>query len=88
MKPIPFPEHNAVLAKDQPQYMPLPVWRERPGEVPALDYKGQVVSCWQLTWRERFALLWSGKLWLSQLTFGHPLQPQLPTVANPFLVQL
>lgn len=77
MKPIEFPQQNAVLAKDQPEYQPLPVC-----QVP--DAHGTVISCWQLTWRERWQLLWSGRLWLSQLTFRQLLQPQLPSVQSPF----
>lgn len=76
MKPIEFPEHNAVLAKDQPQYQPLPVFR---------DQFGLVVSCWKLTRWERIKLLFTGRLWLMQLTFGEPLQPQLPQLESPFV---
>jgi len=75
MKPIAFPEHNCVYAKDQPEYLPLPVHRTA---------DGKVISCWELTWRERLRVLVSGKLWWSVLTFNTPLQPQLPSVTSPF----
>ncbi|MFO0806023.1 MAG: hypothetical protein U0791_23200 [Gemmataceae bacterium] len=75
MKAIEFPEQNLVLAKDQPEYLPLPVYR-------APD--GLVVSCYRLTWRERLKLLVTGRLWFLQLTFNRPLQPQQPTVDYPF----
>jgi len=78
MKAIEFPEHNMVLAKDQPEYLPLPVFR-------APD--GLVVSCYRLTWRERLKLLFTGRFWLQQLTFNQPLQPQCPTVDYPFAKQ-
>lgn len=74
MTPIEFPEHNAVLAKDQPQYLPLPVFRD----------DEQVISCWRPSLWERLVLLFTGKLWLRQLTFGYPLQPQCPQVEYPF----
>ena len=77
MTPIGFPEQNAVLAKDQPQYLPLPVHRE-------LTLPGTVISCWRLTLRERLQVLFTGRLWLSQLTYGSPLQPQRPSIENPF----
>lgn len=77
MKPVGFLEQNAVLAEHQPQYQPLPVYRE-------LTLPGRVVSCWHLTWRERVRLLVTGRLWLSQLTYGSPLQPQLPSIDCPF----
>lgn len=75
MYPIPFPEQNCVYAKDQPEYLPLPVHRTADGEI---------ISCWKLTLRERIKLLFTGKLWFHQLTFGHPLQPQLPSADKPF----
>lgn len=81
MKPVWFPQQNTTLAKDQPQYIALPVYQEPPH---APDYEGNVISCWRLTWRERFKLLFSGRLWLSQLTFGHALQPQRPSIESPF----
>jgi len=74
MTPIEFPEHTIVLAKDQPEYQPLPVFND--GQ--------QMISCWKLTLRERLTLLFTGKLWLRQLTFGGPLQPQLPQTEYPF----
>lgn len=75
MTPVKFPEQNATLAENQPEYLPLPVHR-------AAD--GTVVSCWTLTLWERVKLLFTGRLWLLQLTFGEPLQPQSPTVHRPF----
>lgn len=74
MKPIDFPHVNNVLAKDQPQYLPLPVWQG----------SEETVSCWKLTLIERVRVLLTGRLWLRQLNFGQPLQPQRPQVGNPF----
>lgn len=76
MTPIDFPECNTVYAKDQPQYLPLPTYRAPDGEV---------ISCWQLSWRECFRLLLTRRLWLRQLTFNTPLQPQCPQVETPFV---
>ena len=75
MKPIGFPEQNCVYAKDQPEYLPLPVHKTE---------DGMVISCWALTWRERFKMLFTGRMWWSVLTFNYPLQPQLPSVNRPF----
>ena len=75
MYPIEFPEQNLVLAEDQPEYLPLPSHRADDGEV---------ISCWLLSWRERLRVLWTGRLWLRQLTFNEPLQPQLLEVESPF----
>ena len=70
MKPIEFPEQNLVVAKDQPQYQPLPVFYNRN------SVNGEMISCWKLTWRERFKILWSGKFYSCLLTFHRPLAPQ------------
>lgn len=68
MKPIEFPEQNIVYAKDQPEYLPLPAFK-------ANDEMGQVISCWELSFRERLRILFSGKLWVSLCMFGKPLTP-------------
>jgi hypothetical protein len=75
MHPIEFPEQNAVLAKDQPEYLPLPVCR----------HGDRTISCWKLTFGERLKLLFTGRLWLLVLNVGGPLQPQLPMVESPFV---
>ena len=80
MNPIEFPEVNCTYAKDQPEYLPLPVFKSYTPE-------GECVSCWQLSWRERLKVLWTGKLWLSMLTFHKPLTPVLPTVNKSDLIR-
>ena len=74
MKPIEFDGFNCTYAKDQPEYLPLPVLKTAEGEV---------FSCWSLTWRERLRVLLTGRIWYSVLTFNRPLQPQLPSVRKP-----
>lgn len=78
MTPTTFPESNVTFAKDQPEYLPLPAWR---------DDEGQVVSCWELTFLERLKVLFGANIWLSQLTFNQPLQPQKPYIGSPFTLQ-
>lgn len=63
-----------VYAKNQPQYLPLPA---------RVDSEGTVVTCWQLTWRERLTLLLRGTLFLTLLTFNKPLQPIRCSVDKP-----
>lgn len=74
MKLVKFEGHNVVFAENQPEYLPLPALR--------LD-DGEIICCWELTWRERFALLLRGRIWHSVLTFGGALQPQLLSVSEP-----
>lgn len=68
MKPVEFPEVNVTYAKDQPEYMPLPVYRKPSPE-------GDCVSCWKLSFIERVRVLFTGKVWLSLWTFNKPLTP-------------
>lgn len=79
MKPIQFPEANVTFAKDQPEYLPLPAYRDHH------DPSGTVISCWKLSWRERIKALVFGRLYLSQMTFHEALQPQLPAIDSPFV---
>ena len=74
MKPEMFAQSNVVYAEDQPEYLPLPAYRD----------ERQTITRWSLTWRERLHLLLTGRLWLRQLNFGKPLQPQLPQVVSPW----
>jgi hypothetical protein len=81
MKPIKFEGYNIIIAKDQKEYLPLPAFHSNIYN--REDETGNVVSCWKLTWRERVKLLFTGRLYLSQLTFNQPLQPQRPHIENP-----
>lgn len=66
MKPVEFEGQNVVYAKDQPEYNPLPAYK---------DTDGTVTTCWELTPEELEEVKKSGKIWLSQMTFNRPLQP-------------
>lgn len=57
---------KVVYAKNQPEYLPLPVIK---------DPDGLVISRWKLSFRERIRIFLSGNLWLHLSTFNHPLQP-------------
>lgn len=77
MQPIKFAESNCTYAENQPEYLPLPVFK-------ATD--GTVVSCWKLSWRERIKILFTGKMWSFVLTFNQPLQPQLMQIEKPLFI--
>jgi hypothetical protein len=64
----------ATLAKDQPEYIPLPVVRSIQVGGPGYDY-GRITTRWKLSWGERFRLFFAGNLWLQVLTFHYPLHP-------------
>jgi hypothetical protein len=54
-----------VIAKDQPQYIPLPA-----------NTNGTYVETkWKLSWKQRWQMFKNGHLYLTVKTFGSPLQP-------------
>lgn len=76
-----LPRQNSpetILAKDQPQYLPLPV-----AHVKYNDGTRSMISCWRLSIWERLVILFRGKVWWEQLTFGQPLQPQKMFISEP-----
>jgi hypothetical protein len=75
MTPVEFKEQNCTYAKDQPEYIPLPAFR---------DDQGRVISCWKLTPEEIAKISETGIIWVSLLTFNQPLQPIRLDVDNPF----
>lgn len=77
MKPIKFDGINAVFGANQPEYQPLPA--ERVGK----PKTGQVNTCWELSKDELKQIRETGKIWVSLLTFGQPLQPVLISVDKP-----
>lgn len=77
MKIIPFKEQTTVYAEDQAEYLPLPAHRFKD------DPQGRIACCWQLGWKERIRVLFSGLVWQQVLTFNQPLQPQKLTVEKP-----
>jgi len=75
MKPIKFKEVNVTYAEDQPEYIPLPVFKTTDGEV---------TTCWKLTFREKLSVLFYGKIWTKILTFNNQLYPMRIEANNPF----
>ncbi len=68
MRPVEFTGQNVILAKDQPEYTPLPAM---------LMPDGLVITCWELSEEEKAEIAETGKIYLQQLTFNQPLQPVL-----------
>jgi hypothetical protein len=77
MKPERFKEQNTTMAKNQYPYLPLPAFK---------DEDGAITSCWSLNIRERIKLFFTGRIWLTLLTFNKPLQPQILRVDYPFII--
>lgn len=68
---VPSGSHAVIIAKDQPEYTPLPSVRTP---------DGRVITRWSPTVAERSAILRGEDLFLTILTFHTPLQPVLLTV--------
>jgi hypothetical protein len=75
MQPINFEGVTKVYAKDQPEYLPLPVC-----QVPGIE--GEVISVWKPTDEERLAIANGANIGLSCWTFHRPLQPVRVFVAD------
>lgn len=69
---------ETIYAKDQPEYSPLPVFKQD---------DGTVLSRWRLSWRERLRVLFFGDVYLFQLTFNSPLQPVSLQVDKPGVIR-
>lgn len=67
MKPIDFKGSNVVMGKGQPEYLPLPAYR---------DEKGGVTSVWELDDKERQRIADGAKICTCLYTGGGPIQPQ------------
>lgn len=80
MKPIEFKEQNVVFAKDQPGYEPLPAFKNDSPD-------GEVISCWQLSFKERMRVLFTGVIWLDLISFNKPLTPSFMTTKKSEVLQ-
>lgn len=77
MNPVKFAGANVVFAKDQPEYLPLPAY------VDATDQYGRTITCWKMSWWERLKAAATGRVYLTLMTFGRPIQPQILSVDYP-----
>jgi hypothetical protein len=82
MKPVSpvvegFEKYEIVLAKDQPEYRPLP----------ALHLEGHKLTLtrWQPTWKERLRLIFGGSVYLWTWTYGHSFHPTSLEIRKPEL---
>jgi hypothetical protein len=77
MTPIKFIGCNIIMGEHQPEYQPLPAFIE------VGTPQRPVVTCWEMSEEERKIFLETGKIYLTQLTFGEMLQPVLLSIQNP-----
>lgn len=63
-----------IFAKNQPEYMPLPA-------LVSEDKRRIVTTRWELTAKDRAEIAAGADVFISLMTFGHPLQPLLVYIA-------
>lgn len=68
MIPVQFPQANAVLAGNQDEYEPLPIYRFAGAE-------GRVAFCCRLSDAELAEIAATRTIWIQQMTFGGSFQP-------------
>lgn len=76
---VEFPQANCILAKDQPEYDPLPV------HIDVVDPARPMTCCFQLNKEEIDEIVKTGKIWFTQLTFGQLFHPISMSTQNPFI---
>lgn len=78
MEAVEFPQQTNVLAKDQPEYIPLPV------HIDTTDPMTPMTCCMKLSPEELEEMNRTGVLWLTQCTFGASFHPIRMSTTNPF----
>jgi len=77
MQPLIFDTMNGVFGANQKEYQPLPA------EVRGKKSTGEVLTCWEFSPEELKIVQETGRIWLSVLTYGHPLQPLFLSTTKP-----
>lgn len=72
MLAVEFPYQDDIAAKDHAEYLPLPYMSLR-------DERGSLVFCFEGNEQEREQFAKTGKLYVSLMTFGNPIQPIMVT---------
>jgi hypothetical protein len=75
-----FQHLEIVLAKDQPEYAPLPALPVDDGQ--------KLITRWRFSWRERLQVLVRGDLYLWIWTFRRAVQPVALEVSRPDVAEI
>lgn len=96
MQAVEFQQQTDILAKDQPQYLPLPVhikYEEVPTRYPGategdgyetINVAMEMTCCFQLSPEEIAQVVATGKIWYTQCVYGQQFQPVRMSMINPF----
>jgi len=68
MKPVKFKGQNTVIKSKSNDFYDMPILVSDTTE-------GHVVMCYKLSFIERIRVLFTGRIWLSVLSFKKPLKP-------------
>ena len=66
MKAVRFKEQTTTYGRHQPEHFPLPAHKSK---------DGVATTCWKLGLKERLRVLFTGKVFLSVMTYNKPIQP-------------
>lgn len=72
MKAAEFKHQNTVFGEGQSEYKPLPALRLG-------DRNDTIITCYRLSWKERLQVLFTGRIWMSEMNFRRPLTPRYLT---------
>lgn len=75
MRAIKFKDANVDFAKNQDEYHTLPALRIG-------DDNDTIITCYKLTFWERFRVLFKGRIWMSELNFNRSLTPRMFSTKN------
>ena len=92
MKAIEFPQQHGIVAKDQPEYIPLPAhykiepvkFKDADGNEVVKDTIMELTACFQLEPEEIAQVIATGKIWYTQCVWGQNMQPIRMSVLSPF----
>lgn len=66
MKPIKFKEQNINFTA------PQGMTEEECGTLPAYSHESGILSCWEMTFRERLKVLFTGRVWFDIMARSQP----------------
>lgn len=92
MNAVEFPQQHGIIAKDQPEYIPLPVhyktervkFKDEHGKDVIKEVVMEVTACFKLDPEEVAQVISTGVLWYTQCVYGNQFQPIRMSLVNPF----
>lgn len=73
MKSVKFKDANVTFAENQDEYNQLPALR-------LYDKNDTIITCVGLSFKERLKVLFTGRIWMSEMNFRRALTPRFFSV--------